>query len=122
MKKTLILQSDIAKDSVCVMSTERFLYPVSIVSIVCPPEVGEFGWTELRVAIARKATLDISDWGQCDDITDSLFGLQKLYLAPYTLRINCSYRQTVLPFWIVLSVKNKTDAEHLYTFQVTVER
>ena len=121
MKKTIILQSDVGKDEVCVMSTERFLKPVKLVSVVFPPEPATAGWTEVRIAVANSPILGIEGWGDVREITYNLFSIQKLYLPEFAVDTECEYKLFRVPAWFVFYIKNKTVREHLYTFLLDVE-
>ncbi len=121
MLKNYVLQADIDKDFVGVLSTPEIRKPGELIGIKLPPEGGGAGWTEVRVGIANKVIDDTEGFGESKDITDDVFGTEKVYLGYSELVFDADYKIFAYPFWVVLWVKNKTDKANMYTFQVSLE-
>jgi len=121
MLKNYVLQADIEKDFVGVLSTPDIVKPATLKAIKLPPEAEGVGWTEVKVGIANKLVSDPVGFGESEDITDKYFHTDKLYLGYSALTYDLNLKVWKYPFWVVLWVKNKTLSSHLYTFVVSVE-
>jgi len=121
MIKNYVLQADIEKDFVGVMSTDDIMRPGKIVGIIIPGEEVGDGWSELKIGLARRKITDITEFGEAKDITLDLTMNEKIWFGPTQMKLEFDYKVIAYPWWVVVWVRNATEKRKLYTIQVLIE-
>lgn len=121
MVKNYVLQADIEKDFVGVMSTDDIMREGKIIGIILPGEDPGDGWSELKIGLARRKITDITEFGEAKDITIDLTMSDKIWFGPTQMKLEFDYKVYGFPWWVVVWVKNSTGKSKLYTIQVLIE-
>ena len=118
MKKSYVLQSDIDANALMVLVTPQVRHVATLKRIKLPPEAESAGWTEIKVGYSMELLSDVSEYGKIKDITESVFGVDKVYLGIHPIDVDVDYEILTYPFYFYIEVKNKNENSKFYTFVV----